>query len=162
MSQLYKKPKSRKACLLHQMWVARAATLGECWRMHTPHACVQTIMRNLLLADWFDEGHRESLLHPKRSKPAAELLTNMRLACSVAGQTNFQVHHCSGLPSKRPRRPALFCDVSRCHPYQALHVLDMLSVLSAVESTQPCCGAIAFQGQHVFMHPTHALHPAAA
>lgn len=73
------------------MWPVDAALLGMCFRMHNPHAYVQTIIRNLLLADWFDEGHKESLLHPKRSKPAAELLTNMRLACSVAGQTNFQV-----------------------------------------------------------------------
>lgn len=48
-------------------------------------------MRNLLLADWFDEGHKESILHPGRSKWATELLANMRLACSVAGQTFIEV-----------------------------------------------------------------------
>lgn len=62
------------------------------------HACshpssggVQVVLRNLLLADWFDEGHKESILHPGRSKYAAELLSNMRLACSVAGQATIEV-----------------------------------------------------------------------
>jgi hypothetical protein len=52
---------------------------------------LQIVLRNLLLADWFDEGHHESILNPRRSKFAAELLNNMRLACSVAGQCHLEV-----------------------------------------------------------------------
>ena len=55
------------------------------------NALVEIVLRNLLLADWFDEGHAESILNHKRSKFAAELLGNMRLACSVAGQCNLEV-----------------------------------------------------------------------
>eukprot|EP00892_Ulva_mutabilis_P003989 jgi/Ulvmu1/1962/UM012_0123.1 len=54
------------------------------------NSLVEVVLRNLLLADWFDEGHKESILHPGRSKWAAELLSNMRLACSVAGQANIE------------------------------------------------------------------------
>lgn len=49
------------------------------------------VVRNLMLADWFDEDHSESFLNPKRSKWARELLSNVRQACCVAGQCSIEV-----------------------------------------------------------------------
>ena len=39
---------------------------------------VEVIVRNLLLADWWDEDHSESLLAPRNSKWGAEMLRNVR------------------------------------------------------------------------------------
>jgi hypothetical protein len=52
---------------------------------------LQMVVRNLMLADWFDEDHSESFLNPKRSKWARELLSNVRQACCVAGQCSIEV-----------------------------------------------------------------------
>jgi hypothetical protein len=52
---------------------------------------VQLVLRNLLLADWFDEDHTESFLNQKRSKRARELMQNVRKACCVAGQFDIEV-----------------------------------------------------------------------
>ena len=57
------------------------------------------VVRNLLLADWFDEEHSESLLNTKRSRWARELVANVRQACCVSGQCDITV--C--LPSSSPR-----------------------------------------------------------
>ena len=43
------------------------------------------VRMNLLLADWNDPAHQESLLHVDRARYAAELYVNVRKACCVAG-----------------------------------------------------------------------------
>ena len=50
---------------------------------------VETVQRNLLLADWFDPGHVESLLNPRQWKLARNTLVNVRLSCCVAGHMNI-------------------------------------------------------------------------
>jgi hypothetical protein len=49
------------------------------------------VVRNLMLADWFDGAHKESILNPERGKWARELHTNIRQACCVAGQCAVEV-----------------------------------------------------------------------
>jgi hypothetical protein len=46
---------------------------------------VVTIRRNILMADWNDPSHVESLLNPKQWKFRATTLKNVRLSCCVAG-----------------------------------------------------------------------------
>lgn len=46
---------------------------------------VVTIRRNILMADWNDPSHVESLLNPKQWKFRAATLKNVRLSCCVAG-----------------------------------------------------------------------------
>ena len=41
---------------------------------------VEVVERNLLLADWRDEHHEESMLHVKRGVWGAEMLKNLRRA----------------------------------------------------------------------------------
>eukprot|EP00879_Flechtneria_rotunda_P005819 GHRR01006123.1.p1 GENE.GHRR01006123.1~~GHRR01006123.1.p1 ORF type:complete len:1000 (+),score=452.54 GHRR01006123.1:320-3001(+) len=53
------------------------------------NALVEVIRRNLLLADWCDDAHKESLLNIKQSRWAKEMLGNIRLACCVAGAMNL-------------------------------------------------------------------------
>jgi hypothetical protein len=55
---------------------------------------VQIVRRNLLLADWADEDHVESLMNSRNSKWAAEMMSNVRQACCVAGGVAW-----GGLPS---------------------------------------------------------------
>ena len=59
---------------------------------------VEVIARNLLLADWWDEDHSESLLAPRNSKWGAEMLRNVRLDLShakpVACMTNESCFTC--------------------------------------------------------------------
>ena len=43
---------------------------------------VEVIARNLLLADWWDEDHSESLMAPRNSKWGTEMLKNVRRAPS--------------------------------------------------------------------------------
>ena len=50
---------------------------------------VEVIQRNLMLADWFDRNHKESLLNPKSSKYAAQTAENVRLSCCVAGNIHL-------------------------------------------------------------------------
>ncbi|CAI5525285.1 unnamed protein product [Closterium sp. Naga37s-1] len=45
----------------------------------------ETVQRNLLLADWMDPSHEESLLNPQNLKQAKQTLNNVRLSCCVAG-----------------------------------------------------------------------------
>lgn len=61
---------------------------------------MQTVLRNLLLADWYDEDHKESIMSLKRRKWCRELLKNVRMACSVAGAVDIQV---------RARYPPCLC-----------------------------------------------------
>lgn len=53
---------------------------------------VDVVHRNLLLADWNDEDHVESLLNSKNSKLSREMLKNVRLSCCVAGNCNLLVN----------------------------------------------------------------------
>ncbi|CAL4952670.1 unnamed protein product [Urochloa decumbens] len=46
---------------------------------------VVTIRRNILMADWNDPSHVESLLNPKQWKFRATTIKNVRLSCCVAG-----------------------------------------------------------------------------
>ncbi|KAL8529229.1 hypothetical protein ACS0TY_006601 [Phlomoides rotata] len=46
---------------------------------------VETVRRNILMADWNDASHVESLLNPKQWKFRAATLKNVRLSCCVAG-----------------------------------------------------------------------------
>eukprot|EP00873_Tetraselmis_striata_P043207 jgi/Tetstr1/463471/TSEL_008363.t1 len=75
-------------------------SIPPCWRRATTlkfapeHArsynqLVEVIRRNLLLADWNDDSHRESLLHPRQSKWLREMVGNVRLSCCVAGNCNL-------------------------------------------------------------------------
>lgn len=50
---------------------------------------VDVVKRNLLLADWHDPSHRESLLSPRNSTWAAQMLKNVRQSCCVAGAINL-------------------------------------------------------------------------
>ena len=45
---------------------------------------VEVVERNLLLADWRDENHEESMLHVKRGVWGAQMLQNLRRARPVA------------------------------------------------------------------------------
>ncbi|CAK9145452.1 unnamed protein product [Ilex paraguariensis] len=46
---------------------------------------VVTVRRNILMADWNDPSHVESLLNPKQWKFRSTLIRNVRLSCCVAG-----------------------------------------------------------------------------
>lgn len=46
---------------------------------------VETVRRNILMADWNDPSHVESLLNPKQWKFQAATIKNVRLSCCVAG-----------------------------------------------------------------------------
>ncbi|CAA3006562.1 F-box protein At3g54460 isoform X2 [Olea europaea var. sylvestris] len=46
---------------------------------------VETVRRNILMADWNDPSHVESLLNPKQWKFRATTIRNVRLSCCVAG-----------------------------------------------------------------------------
>ncbi|WCJ39080.1 SNF2 domain-containing protein / helicase domain-containing protein / F-box family protein [Euphorbia peplus] len=46
---------------------------------------VVTVRRNILMADWNDPSHVESLLNPKQWKFRSALIRNVRLSCCVAG-----------------------------------------------------------------------------
>ncbi|XP_004308597.1 PREDICTED: F-box protein At3g54460 [Fragaria vesca subsp. vesca] len=46
---------------------------------------VETVRRNILLADWNDPSHVESLLNPKQWKFRSTTIKNVRLSCCVAG-----------------------------------------------------------------------------
>ncbi|RWR95776.1 F-box-like protein [Cinnamomum micranthum f. kanehirae] len=46
---------------------------------------VVTVRRNILMADWNDPSHVESLLNPKQWKFRSNTIRNVRLSCCVAG-----------------------------------------------------------------------------
>ncbi|XP_020598804.1 F-box protein At3g54460 [Phalaenopsis equestris] len=46
---------------------------------------VLTVRRNILMADWNDPSHVESLLNPKQWKFRSSTIKNVRLSCCVAG-----------------------------------------------------------------------------
>ncbi|KAL9239942.1 hypothetical protein vseg_014213 [Gypsophila vaccaria] len=51
----------------------------------TYNELVETVRRNILLADWKDPSHVESLLNSKQWKFRAATVKNVRLSCCVAG-----------------------------------------------------------------------------
>ena len=52
---------------------------------------VEVVQRNLLLADWFDGNHQESLLNEKRGPEAAQTASNVRLSCCLAGNMQLRL-----------------------------------------------------------------------
>lgn len=58
---------------------------------HSYNGLVEVVERNLLLADWGDPSHRESLLSPRNSQWAIQMLNNVRMSCCVAGVINLSV-----------------------------------------------------------------------
>jgi hypothetical protein len=52
---------------------------------------VNVAQRNLLLADWRDDAHKESLLHVSVAKYAREMMDNLRKSCCVAGAIDMRV-----------------------------------------------------------------------
>ena len=51
----------------------------------TYNELVVTVRRNILMADWNDPSHVESLLNPKQWKFRSATIRNVRLSCCVAG-----------------------------------------------------------------------------
>lgn len=51
----------------------------------TYNELVVTVRRNILMADWNDPSHVESLLNPKQWKSRTTTIRNVRLSCCVAG-----------------------------------------------------------------------------
>lgn len=47
---------------------------------------VEVVERNLLLADWRDENHEESMLHVKNAVWGAQMLQNLRRALNAASR----------------------------------------------------------------------------
>ena len=54
------------------------------------------LLRNLQLADFFDEDHHESILSRRQDRWAAEMFSNVRLLCCVAGAMNLVPKVCCG------------------------------------------------------------------
>lgn len=92
--------RSRLIHLLHRVMIssrkADLCTIPPCIRkvklldFTEKHAAsynelVVTVQRNILLADWRDPSHVESLLNPKQWKFRGTTLRNTRLSCCVAG-----------------------------------------------------------------------------
>eukprot|EP00884_Botryococcus_braunii_P005336 jgi/Botrbrau1/14803/Bobra.0370s0001.1 len=74
-------PLSRKVTLLD----------FEIEHAHSYNALAEVVERNLLLADWGDPSHRESMLALRNSAWASQMLDNMRMSCCVAGAINLRV-----------------------------------------------------------------------
>ncbi|KAI5055010.1 hypothetical protein GOP47_0030461 [Adiantum capillus-veneris] len=51
---------------------------------------VATVRRNILMADWNDPSHVESLLNPKQWKFRSNTIRNVRLSCCVAGHIKVE------------------------------------------------------------------------
>ncbi|PWA66472.1 F-box protein [Artemisia annua] len=65
----------------------------DCYSYSGEHAetyneLVVNVRRNILMADWNDPSHVESLLNPKQWKFRSTLIRNVRLSCCVAGHIN--------------------------------------------------------------------------
>ncbi|XP_021774468.1 F-box protein At3g54460-like [Chenopodium quinoa] len=57
----------------------------------TYNELVVTVRRNILMADWNDPSHVQSLLNPKHWKSRTNTIRNVRLSCCVAG--HMKVSH---------------------------------------------------------------------
>ncbi|GBG65906.1 hypothetical protein CBR_g54197 [Chara braunii] len=51
---------------------------------------VETVRRNILMADWNDPDHVESLLNPKQWRLSRATINNIRLSCCVAGHMRIR------------------------------------------------------------------------
>lgn len=56
----------------------------------TYNELVATVRRNILMADWNDPSHVESLLNPKQWKFRSTTIRNVRLSCCVAGHIRVE------------------------------------------------------------------------
>ncbi|KAL2337165.1 hypothetical protein Fmac_011611 [Flemingia macrophylla] len=92
--------RSRLLCLLHKCMISARKidlqSIPECIKkvvyldFNEEHArsyneLVLTVRRNILMADWNDPSHVESLLNPKQWKFRSATIKNVRLSCCVAG-----------------------------------------------------------------------------
>eukprot|EP00898_Chlorokybus_atmophyticus_P007523 jgi/Chlat1/7772/Chrsp66S07330 len=84
---------ARKADIMSIPPCMRTVRLLDFGRQHAAsyNQQVEIVKRNLLLADWNDPDHIESLLNSKKLKLCREMLFNVRLASCVAGHINVQV-----------------------------------------------------------------------
>ena len=53
---------------------------------------VAIVQKNLLLADWWDDAHHESLMHSSKNKEMMIVLKNIRLSCNLAGHMKLDVY----------------------------------------------------------------------
>nr|XP_024399030.1 F-box protein At3g54460-like isoform X2 [Physcomitrium patens] len=84
---------SRKADLCTIPPCIRKVTLLNFTEAHAAsyNELVVTVQRNILLADWRDPSHVESLLNPKQWKFRSSTLRNTRLSCCVAGHIKVRI-----------------------------------------------------------------------
>lgn len=78
---------ARKADLQTIPPCIKKATLLDFTEEHAKsyNELVVTVRRNILMADWNDRSHIESLLNPKQWKFRSNTIRNVRLSCCVAG-----------------------------------------------------------------------------
>ncbi|QDZ24108.1 hypothetical protein A3770_12p66260 [Chloropicon primus] len=53
---------------------------------------VAIVQRNLLLADWWDEAHVESLMHSSKLREMMTVVRNIRLSCNLSGHMMMDVY----------------------------------------------------------------------
>ncbi|KAJ7515095.1 hypothetical protein O6H91_23G071000 [Diphasiastrum complanatum] len=138
----------------------------------TYNELVTTVRRNILLADWNDPDHIESLLNSKQWKSRSKALRNVRLSCCVAGHIRMRdvgkdvqetldilvqqgVEPCSN--GYRELERALFWGSScnRCSEWCRLPILTPCKhilclscvVLDSTKCTSPDCG-LAYKMQN--------------
>lgn len=72
--------------MLHQPCIKKVVFL-DFTEQHarTYNELAVTVRRNILMADWNDPSHVESILNPKQWKFRSTLIRNVRLSCCVAG-----------------------------------------------------------------------------
>lgn len=78
---------ARKADLKNIPACIKKATFLDFTEEHAKsyNELVVTVRRNILMADWNDPSHVESLLNPKQWKFRSNTIRNVRLSCCVAG-----------------------------------------------------------------------------
>eukprot|EP00249_Psilotum_nudum_P017494 c26350_g1_i1 orf=79-4755(+) len=78
---------ARKSDLCTLPPCVRKVTLLDFTQKHADsyNELVVTVRRNILMADWNDPSHVESLLNPKQWKFRSNTIRNVRLSCCVAG-----------------------------------------------------------------------------
>ncbi|KAJ7544027.1 hypothetical protein O6H91_09G062200 [Diphasiastrum complanatum] len=138
---------------------------------------VTTVRRNILLADWNDPDHIESLLNSKQWKSRSNTLRNVRLSCCVAGhirmrdvgkdvQETLDILVQQGVErysnDYRELERALFCGSScnRCSEWCRLPILTPCKhflclscvALDSTKCTSPDCG-LAYKMQNPAARP---------
>ncbi|KAL0025980.1 hypothetical protein WJX77_010392 [Trebouxia sp. C0004] len=107
---------------------------------------IEVVKLNLLLADWNDEDHNESLLSVRNSKWGKEMLRNVRLSCCVAGNCDLAVKETDVKETLEllGERLGLPQPQAECAPWvPADHPLAYIE--TALRDGGPCqqCGAVA-------------------